>query len=89
MILDFDPPNIHIDFLIGQSVGNSTVVIEQRMGSNSDDAFFINSVLSIQNMIRESGIPSGLEIGRAVIPFCIAWISILLGYFTKSLAHLI
>jgi hypothetical protein len=32
MILHFDPPNGHFDFLMGQSVGNSTVAVEQRMG---------------------------------------------------------
>jgi hypothetical protein len=32
MILHFDPLNVHFDFLMGQSVGNSTVAIEQRMG---------------------------------------------------------
>jgi hypothetical protein len=32
MILDFDPLNVRFDFLMGQSVGNSNVAIEQRMG---------------------------------------------------------
>jgi hypothetical protein len=31
MILNFDPVNMRFDFLMGQSVGHSTVVIEQRM----------------------------------------------------------
>jgi hypothetical protein len=32
LVLDFDPRNVRFDFLMGQSVGNSTVAIEQRMG---------------------------------------------------------
>jgi hypothetical protein len=32
MILDLNPMNVHFDFLMGQSVGNSTVGVEQRMG---------------------------------------------------------
>jgi hypothetical protein len=31
MILHFDPLNGYFDFLMGQSLGNSTVAIEQRM----------------------------------------------------------
>jgi hypothetical protein len=31
MILNFDPVNVRFDFLMGQSFGNSTVAIEQRM----------------------------------------------------------
>jgi hypothetical protein len=31
-ILNFDPLNGHFDFLMGQSVGNSTVAVEPRMG---------------------------------------------------------
>jgi hypothetical protein len=31
MILKFDPVKVHFDFLMGQSLGNSTVAIEQRM----------------------------------------------------------
>jgi hypothetical protein len=32
MILHSDPLNVHFDFLMRRSVGNSTVAIEQRMG---------------------------------------------------------
>jgi hypothetical protein len=31
MILNFDPVKVRFDFLMGQSLGNSTVAIEQRM----------------------------------------------------------
>jgi hypothetical protein len=31
MILNFDPVKVSFDFLIGPSLGNSTVAIEQRM----------------------------------------------------------
>jgi hypothetical protein len=31
LILSFDPVKVRFDFLMGQSLGNSTVAIEQRM----------------------------------------------------------
>jgi hypothetical protein len=31
MTLNFDPVKVRVDFLMGQSLGNSTVAIEQRM----------------------------------------------------------
>jgi hypothetical protein len=40
----------------------------------SDNAALISCVLSIQDMITESGIPSGLEIGGGVITFCTPYI---------------
>jgi hypothetical protein len=69
LILDFDLLNAHCDFVVGQSAGNRRSRSSREWEFKSNDAPFISCVLSIQDMIRESRILSGLEIGGGSLLF--------------------